>query len=54
MILALLPVSLVAVNQVSQDFGKALFQLLYRQGLVPKTRPVMLACEMCSELADLV
>ena len=54
MILALLPVSLVAVNQVSRDFGKALFQLLYRQGLVPKTRSVILACEMCSELADLV
>jgi len=54
MILALLPVSLVSVNQVSQDFGKALFQLLHGQGLVPKTRPVMLACEMCSELADLV
>ena len=54
MILALLPVSLVSVNQVSQDFGKALFKLLHGQGLVPKTRPVMLACEMCSELADLV
>jgi len=24
------------------------------RGLVPKTRQVMLACEMCSELADLV
>jgi len=54
MILALMPVSLVSVNQVSQDFGKALFQLLHGQGLVPKTRHVMLACEMCSELADLV
>tara|TARA_B100001063_G_scaffold236590_1_gene256549 strand:- start:334 stop:900 length:567 start_codon:yes stop_codon:yes gene_type:complete len=54
MILALLPVSLVSVNQVSQDFGKALFQLLHGQGLVPKTRQVMMACEMCSELADLV
>lgn len=54
MILALLPASLVSVNQVSQDFGKALFQLLHGQGLVPKTRQVMLACEMCSELADLV
>ncbi|MBL6704218.1 MAG: TetR/AcrR family transcriptional regulator [Pseudomonadales bacterium] len=54
MILALMPVSLVSVNQVSQDFGKALFQLLHGQGLVPKTRQVMLACEMCSELADLV
>ena len=54
MILALLPISLVSVNQVSRDFGKALFQLLHGQGLVPKTRQVMLACEMCSELADLV
>jgi len=54
MILALLPASLVWVNQVSQDFGIALFKLLHGQGLVPKTRPVMLACEMCSELADLV
>lgn len=54
MILALLPVSLVSVNQVSRDFGKALFQLLHSQGLVPKTRKVMLACEMSSELADLV
>ena len=54
MILALLPVSLVSVNQVSQDFGKALFQLLHGQGLVPKTHRVMLACEICSELADLV
>ena len=54
MILALMPVSLVSVNQVSQDFGKALFQLLHGKGLVPKTRQVMLACEMCSELADLV
>lgn len=54
MILALLPASLVSVNQVSQDFGKTLFQLLHGQGLVPKTRQVMLACEMCSELADLV
>ena len=54
MILALMPVSLVSVNQVSQDFGKALFQLLHGQDLVPKNRHVMLACEMCSELADLV
>ena len=54
MILALLPISLVSVNQVSRDFGKTLFQLLHGQGLVPKTRQVMLACEMCSELADLV
>ena len=54
MILALLPISLGSVNQVSQDFGKALFQLLHGRGLVPKTRQVMPACEMCSELADLV
>ena len=54
MILALLPVSLLAVNQVSRDFGQSLFQLLHAQGLVPKTQKVLRACEMTSELADLV
>jgi hypothetical protein len=54
MILALLPVSLVAVNQVSREFGQALFQLLHSQGLVPKSQQVLRACEMASELADLV
>ena len=54
MILALLPVSLLSVNQVSQDFGQSLFQLLHAQGLVPKTQKVLRACEMTSELADLV
>jgi len=54
MILALLPVSLLSVNQVSRDFGQSLFQLLHAQGLVPKTQKVLRACEMCSELADLV
>ena len=54
MILALLPVSLISVNQVSRDFGQSLFQLLHAQGLVPKTQKVLRACEMTSELADLV
>ena len=54
MILALLPVSLVSVNQVSREFGQALFQLLHSQGLVPKSQQVLRACEMASELADLV
>jgi AcrR family transcriptional regulator len=54
MILALLPVSLLSVNQVSRDFGQSLFQLLHAQGLVPKTQTVLRACEMTSELADLV
>ena len=54
MILALLPVSLLSVNQVSRDFGQSLFQLLHTQGLVPKTQKVLRACEMISELADLV
>ena len=54
MILALLPVSLLSVNQVSRDFGQSLFQLLHAQGLVPKTQKVLRACEMISELADLV
>ena len=54
MILALVPVSLVSVNQVSRDFGQSLFQLLHSQGLVPKTQKVLRACEMVSELADLV
>lgn len=54
MILALLPVSLVAVNKVSSDFGGALFTLLYQQDLVLKTRKTERACEICSELADLV
>ena len=54
MILALLPVSLLSVNQVSRDFGQSLFQLLHAQGLVPKTQKVLRACEMVSELADLV
>ena len=54
MILALLPVSLVAVNTVSRDFGGALFTLLHQQDLVPKTRRTARACEICSELADLV
>jgi AcrR family transcriptional regulator len=54
MILALMPVSLVSVNQVSRDFGQSLFQLLHAQGLVPKTQKVLRACEMVSELADLV
>ena len=53
MILALLPVSLLSVNQVSRDFGQSLFQLLHAQGLVPKTQKVLRACEMVSELADL-
>jgi len=54
MILALLPVSLLSVNQVSRDFGQSLFELLHAQGLVPKTQKVLRACEMTSELADLV
>jgi AcrR family transcriptional regulator len=54
MILALLPVSLVAVNKVSREFGPALFRLLHAQGLVPRNRQVMVACEIVSELADLV
>jgi len=54
MILALLPVSLVSANKVSREFGLALFRLLHAQGLVPKTRSVMRACEMISELADLI
>lgn len=54
MILALLPLSLVSVNQVSREFGQALFQLLHSQGLVPKSQQVVRACEMASELADLV
>ncbi len=54
MILALLPVSLLSVNQVSRDFGQSFFQLLHAQGLVPKTQKVLRACEMTSELADLV
>ena len=54
MILALVPVSLLSVNQVSRDFGQSLFQLLHTQGLVPKTQKVLRACEMTSELADLV
>ena len=54
MILALLPISLVAVNKVSREVGGTLFKLLHRQGLVPKTRQTERACEMCSELADLV
>ena len=54
MILALLPVSLLSVNQVSRDFGQSLFQLLHAQGLVPKTQKVLRACEMTSELVDLV
>ena len=54
MILALVPVSLLSVNQVSRDFGQSLFQLLHAQGLVPKTQKVLRACEMTSELADLV
>ncbi|MEC8111732.1 MAG: TetR/AcrR family transcriptional regulator [Pseudomonadota bacterium] len=54
MILALLPVSLLSVNQVSRDFGQSLFQLLHAQDLVPKTQKVLRACEMVSELADLV
>ena len=54
MILALLPASLLSVNQVSRDFGQSLFQLLHAQGLVPKNQKVLRACEMISELADLV
>ena len=54
MILALLPVSLVSVNQVSREFGQVLFQLLHLQGFVPKSQQVLRACEMASELADLV
>ena len=54
MILALLPVSFVSVNQTNREFGRALFQLLYSQGLVPKSQQVLRACEMASELADLV
>jgi len=54
MILALLPVSLVSVNQVSREFGQALFQLLHSQGLVPKSQQVVRALEMASELGDLV
>ena len=54
MILALLPVSLVSVNQVSREFGQALFQLLHSQGLVSKSQQVVRALEMASELGDLV
>ena len=54
MILALLPVSFVSVNQTNREFGQALFQLLHSQGLVPKSQQVLRACEMASELADLV
>ena len=54
MILALLPVSFVSVNRTNREFGQALFQLLHAQGLVPKSQQVVRACEIASELADLV
>ena len=54
MILALLPVSFVSVNQTNREFGQALFQLLHAQGLVPKSQQLLRACELASELADLV
>ena len=54
MILALLPVSFLSVNQTNREFGQALFRLLHSQGLVPKNQKVLRACEMSSELADLV
>ena len=54
MILALLPVSFVSVNQTNREFGQALFQLLHSQGLVPKSQQLLRACELASELADLV
>ena len=54
MILALLPVSFVSVNRTNREFGQALFQLLHAQSLVPKSQQVVRACEMASELADLV
>ena len=52
MIPALLPVSLLSVNQVSRDFGWSLFQLLHAQGLVPN--PEGFERVKISELADLV
>ena len=54
MILALLPVSFASVNQTNREFGQALFQLLHSQSLVPKSQQVVRACEIASELADLV
>ena len=54
MILALLPVSFVSVNRTNREFGQALFQLLHAQGLVPKSQQLLRACELASELADLV
>ena len=54
MILALMPVSLLSVNQVSAGFRAVIIPLLHAQGLVPKTQKVLRACEMVSELADLV
>ena len=54
MILALMPVSFVSVNQTNREFGQALFKVLHSQGLVPKSQQLVRACEMSSELADLV
>ena len=54
MILALMPTSHESFNRASQEFGKALYDLLTANGAVPKSQKVARACGIIAGLPGLV
>ena len=54
MILALMPTSHESFNQASQEFGKALYDLLTASGSVPKSQKIARACSIIAGLPGLV
>tara|TARA_B100000683_G_scaffold113593_1_gene111750 strand:+ start:935 stop:1534 length:600 start_codon:yes stop_codon:yes gene_type:complete len=54
MILALMPTSHESFHQASQEFGKALYDLLTANGAVPKSKKVARACDIIAGLPGLV
>ena len=53
-ILALMPTSHESFHQASQEFGKALYDLLIANGAVPKSQKVARACDIIAGLRGLV
>ena len=54
MLLALMPTSHESFHQASQEFGKALYDLLTANGAVPKSQKVARACDIIAGLPGLV
>ena len=54
MILALMPTSHESFHQASQEFGRALYDLLTAKGALPKAQKVARACGIIAGLPRLV